>query len=91
MKKKQLNLPRAEKKSHLLGSQQANSKKYGKKLNRLLANLHFNDGKQTVHIDHFNVVVLYQENFVEQLNAILEKDNNVTYTKTKNHVGGRKK
>lgn len=84
MKKKLLKLLCAVRAHYLARCQQATENEIlGEEPIRLLAHREVNLKKGNLCFDHVNVVFLVESNCVNQLNAILEKDTNVCYTKAK--------
>ena len=67
----------------LLGCQQTRLEVVVKKrLRRLLANRKKVNKGLSIHIGSNNFYIVLKGDVVKQLNAILEKDNNVSFTKT---------
>lgn len=83
MKKMYFKLLRVAQVFELLGCQQT---KLGvvvkKRLRRLLANRKKVNKGLSIHIGSNNFYIVLKGDVVKQLNAILEKDNNVAFTKT---------
>ena len=83
MKKNFLKLLRVAQVFELLGCQQT---KLGvvvkKRLRRLLANRKKVNKGLSIHIGSNNFYIVLKGDVVKQLNAILEKENNVAFTKT---------
>lgn len=83
MKKMYFKLLRVARVIQLLGCQQAKLEVVVKKrLRRLLANRKKVNKGLSIHIGSTNFYIVLNGDVVKQLNAILEKNNNVSFTKT---------
>ena len=83
MKKLNFQLLRVARVFQLLGCQQTKLEVVVKKqLRRLLANRKKVNKELSIHIGSNNFYIVLKGDVVKQLNAILEKDNNVSFTKT---------